>query len=79
MIGTCTSFGDDGGSTNVYTGTLGGFATAHPNFDNGRSTTWDPTGTGQTRTFRFTLSVQDVPAAEGQSTTFGFSWETRTS
>ena len=30
-------------------------------------------------TFRFTISVQDVPAAEGKSTTFGFSWETRTS
>jgi hypothetical protein len=78
-FGTCTDFGlGAGGSTNVYTGTLGAFATAHPDYASGRSTTWDPTGNGQTRTFRFTLSVQDVAAAEGLTTTFGFSWETRT-
>jgi hypothetical protein len=78
-FGTCTGFGSGGGgSTTVYTGTLDGFATSHPDYANGRSTTWDPTGTEQTRAFRFTLSVQDVAAAEGKSTTFGFSWETRT-
>jgi len=77
-FGTCTSFGADGGSTNVYTGTLAAFTTAHPDYAGGRSTTWDPTGTGQTRSFRFTLSVQDVSAAEGKTTNFGFSWETRT-
>lgn len=78
-FGTCTNFGAVGGSTNVYTGTLGTFATAHPDYANGRSSTWDPNGTGQTRVFRFTLSVQDNAAAEGLTTTFGFSWETRTS
>jgi hypothetical protein len=77
-FGTCTNFGLAGGSTNVYTGTLAAFATAYPDYASGRPTTWDPTGTGQTRTFRFTISVQDVPAAEGLTTTFGFSWETRT-
>ena len=78
-FGTCTDFGAVGGSTNVYTGTLGAFATAYPDYATSSSTTWDPTGTGQARTFRFTLSVQDVAAAEGTTTTFGFSWETRTS
>jgi hypothetical protein len=78
-FGTCTGFGADGGSTNVYTGTLADFATAHADYATGRSTTWDPTGTGQAHVFRFTLSVQDVTAAEAKSTTFGFSWETRTS
>ena len=78
-FGTCTNFGLVGGSTNVYSGTLATFAGSHPDYANGRSTTWDPTGTGQTRTFRFTLSVQDTPAAEGLTSTFGFSWETRTS
>lgn len=78
-FGTCTNFGLVGGSTNVYTGTLAAFAGSHPDYASGRSTTWDPTGTGQTRTFRFTLSVQDNPAAEGLTSTFGFSWETRTS
>lgn len=78
-FGTCTNFGAVGGSTNVYTGTLAGFAGAHPDYANGRSTTWDPTGTGQTKTFRFTVSVQDNASAEGLTSTFGFSWETRTS
>jgi hypothetical protein len=78
-FGTCTDFGLVGGSTNVYTGTLAAFATTHPDYASGRSTTWDPTGTGQARTFRFTISVQDTAAAEGLTTTFGFSWETRTS
>jgi hypothetical protein len=32
-----------------------------------------------TRTFRFVLTVQNNPAAEALSSTFGFSWETRTS
>ena len=78
-FGTCTNFGLVGGSTNVYTGTLAAFASSHPDYANGRSTTWDPTGTGQARTFRFTLSVQDNAAAEGLTSSFGFSWETRTS
>lgn len=78
-FGTCTNFGLVGGLTNVYTGTLAAFASSHPDYANGRSTTWDPTGTGQTRTFRFTLSVQDTAAAEGLTSNFGFSWETRTS
>lgn len=78
-FGSCTNFGAVGGSTNVYTGTLATFAGAHPDYTNGTSTTWDPTGTGQTKTFRFTISVQDNPAAEGLTSTFGFSWETRTS
>ncbi len=79
-FGSCTTFGGGvNGSTNVYTGTLAGFASDHPDYANGRSTTWDPTGTGQTKTFRFTVSVQDNPSAEGLTSTFGFSWETRTS
>ena len=78
-FGSCTNFGAVGGSTNVYTGTLGGFATSHAGYATGRATSWDPTGSGQGRTFRFTISVQDNASAEGQTTTFGFSWETRTS
>ena len=42
--------------------------------------TWDPSTTGpDTRTFRFRLAVQDNPDAEGMTSTFGFSRETRTS
>ena len=72
----CTGFAATG---TVYTGTLAGFSTAHGSYATGAST-WDPGGVSpDTRTFRFTLSVQDVAAAEGLTTTFGFSWETRTS
>jgi hypothetical protein len=63
-----------------YTGTLDGFATTRTGYGDAVSVTaWDPSVNGEIRTFRFTISVQDVPAAEGKSTNFGFSWETRTS
>ena len=73
----CTGFSP---TATEYTGTLGGFATTRTGYaDAAALTTWDPAVTGETRTFRFTVSVQDLAAAEGKSTTFGFSWETRTS
>jgi len=71
----CTGFV---ASTNVYTGTLSTFASAHSGYSTGVST-WDPAGTGESRTFRFRLQVQDTQAAQGLTSTFGFSWETRTS
>jgi hypothetical protein len=74
-FGTCTSFVS---SSTLYSGTLAAFATARAGYATGLST-WDPSGSPETRTFRFRLSVQDTPAAEGLTTTFGFSWETRTS
>lgn len=74
-FGSCTGFTPSG---TVYTGTLSGFATAHAAYATGVST-WDPVGSPETRTFRFRLSVQDNAAAEGLTSTFGFSWETRTS
>lgn len=72
---TCTGFTP---TANVYTGTLSAFASSHANYAAGLST-WDPVGSPETRTFRFRVSVQDNAAAEGLSSTFGFSWETRTS
>lgn len=72
----CTNFTPTGPA--VYTGTLSGFATTHGTYAAG-ATTWDPSVTGETRTFRFGLTVQDDAAAEGLTSTFGFSWETRTS
>lgn len=71
---SCTSFVSTG---TLYSGTLSGFATAHPAYAGGLST-WDPAGSPETRTFRFRLAVQDTAAAEGLTCTFGFSWETRT-
>ena len=74
-FGDCTGFSP---SATVYSGTLQSFATTHGSYATGW-TTWDPAVTGETRTFRFVLTVQDVTAAAGRTTTFGFSWETRTS
>jgi hypothetical protein len=71
----CTGFVSGG---TVYSGTLDAFATAHGGYATGVST-WDPAGSPETRTFRFRLTVQDDAAAEGLTSTFGFSWETRTS
>jgi hypothetical protein len=75
-FGTCTSFPP--GATPVYDGTLSGFATTHTTHDNSL-TTWDPPAGTQTMTSRFRISVQDVTAAANKTTTFGFTWETRTS
>jgi hypothetical protein len=76
-FGSCTSFPETG--TDVYSsGTLANFAgtrTTHLN----SLTMWDPPAGTQTMTFRFRISVQDVTAAADKTTTFGFTWETRTS
>jgi hypothetical protein len=72
---TCTAFVS---SATVYNGTLSDFATNYGSYATGVST-WDPVGSPETRTFRFRVSVQDNAAAEGLTSTFGFSWETRTS
>lgn len=74
----CSSFVS---TTMLFNSDLLAFATAHPDYaTTPMATGWTPTVTGpdSSRTFRFRISVQDVPAAEGKSTTFGFSWETRT-
>jgi hypothetical protein len=69
----CTGFTP---TANLYTGTLAAFASAKTSYANG-VTTWDPSATGEVRTFRFRLTVQDNALAANKSTTFGFSWETR--
>jgi hypothetical protein len=71
----CTGFGSP---VSEYSGTLENFANTRTGYgDVAAVTAWNPTTTEKTRAFRFTVSVQDVPQAEGKSTTFGFSWETR--
>jgi hypothetical protein len=77
-FGDCTGFVSSG--TVSTGGTLDAFAAARNSYATG-VVGWDPTGTPspETRTFRFALTVQDVTAAANKTTTFGFSWETRTS
>jgi hypothetical protein len=60
----------------IYQGTLADFAAVHGSWSTGLAT-WDPGPEAEARTFRFTVSVQDDPLAEGRSVVFGFSWETR--
>jgi hypothetical protein len=72
-FGSCATFVR---SSTVYSGTLAGFAAAHGSYGTG-APTWNPTEERETRSFRFTVAVQDVPAAAGLSAGFGFSWATR--
>jgi hypothetical protein len=71
-FGTCTGFTPTG---TISTGTLQAFMTARTDFSTGLSTTWTPSGSPQTRVFRFTLSVQDTNAAQAKNANFGFTWE----
>jgi len=72
-FGSCSGFVSD---RTVYSGTLAGFVAAHGSYVTG-APTWDPAGSGDSRHFRFSVAVQDDPAAAGLSAVFGFSWETR--
>ena len=72
-FGSCSGFVAE---STVFSGTLAGFVSAHPGYATG-APTWDPAGSGESRHFRFTVAVQDDPAAAGLSAVFGFSWETR--
>jgi hypothetical protein len=69
-FGSCTGFS---APTTLYSGTLAGFAADHGSYPSGRST-WDPADGRESRSFRFSLTVQDVPAAAGKAASFGFSW-----
>lgn len=71
-FGGCAGFSRSG---TVYDGNLAAFAAAHFSYATGR-TTWAPSGAADTRTFRFRIAVQDVPAAAGASASFGFTWRT---
>jgi hypothetical protein len=69
-FGSCAGFS---APTTLYAGTLADFAADHGSYAAGRST-WNPTGGRESRSFRFSLTVRDVPAAAAKTATFGFSW-----
>ena len=73
-FGTCTNFTP---SSTLYDGTLADFTSTYDSYANGLSA-WDPSGP-DARTFRVTLTVQDLPAAIGLNAAFGLTWETRSS
>jgi hypothetical protein len=75
---TAGTFGDCGSfaaTASIYSGTLADFASTHSSYATGRGT-WNPSGDHESRTFRFRVTVQDVPAAAGRSASFGFTWRT---
>ena len=74
-FGSCASFSP---SSTLYSGTLSDFGNTHAAYGSGVPT-WDPAGSPETRTFRVSVTTQDVQAAQGQTASFGFSWEIRTS
>ena len=69
-FGSCAGFS---APTTLYSGTLADFAADHGSYAAGRST-WNPAEGRESRSFRFSLSVRDVPAAAGKTAAFGFSW-----
>jgi len=79
--GTGGLFGNCGGgggftptSTIFPTGTLTSFAATHTNFTNGVGA-WNPAVNPESRTYRFTVTLQDNNLAQGLDATATFTWE----
>lgn len=73
---SCTGFTS---SSTLYTGTLLTAATNNAAYGSGWSL-WQPTGAAQSRTYRFTytLNAATADAQQGASATATFQWEART-
>ena len=70
-FGNCTGFTP---SSTIYTGTLTNFSTTHTNWATGLAT-FTAAANPTSRTLRFTVDVQNNPAAQGQSASADFTWE----
>ena len=71
VFGNCTGFIL---STTPFSGTLASFAATHTNFTNGVAG-WSPAATPESKTYRFTLTLQDNNLAQGLNATGTFTWE----
>jgi hypothetical protein len=73
---SCTGFT---ATSTLYTGTLATAAASNNTYATGWSS-WAPTGAAQTRTYRFTytLNAATPDAQQGNSSTATFQWEART-
>ena len=69
----CSDFAYDGP---VYDGTLDLFAARHHN-DASAATSWQALPAA-TKTYRFAITVQDVPPAQSGTATAAFTWEAQT-
>lgn len=73
--GDCSGF--TGGTSLYSNGTLDGVSTTNTGYANGLAA-WSPTGSGsETRSYRFTYTLQDNDAAQNKSTAATFVWEAR--
>lgn len=76
----CAGFTPQLGSPIWTSATLASFGATHADWASGLDVGWDPSGPDElgnteTRTFRFTTTVADDPAAEGTTATATFTWE----
>lgn len=76
--GTSSSCAGFTSESTLYSGTLAGFAAASSNFATGVGS-FAPTGSGQTKAYRLTYTVQDDNAAQGTSASATFTWEAQNS
>ena len=75
--GTGAAFGNCSGfsfTSNIFTGTLTSFAVAHTNFGDGAGI-WSPSANPESKTYRFTVTLQDDNAAQTLDATATFTWE----
>lgn len=63
------------GGPALYSGTLSGFATDHPDWTNGVSS-WQASGNGN-ETYRITCTLPDNNSAQGKAVDATFTWEVR--
>ena len=71
IFGNCTGFS---ATSTIFTGTLTSFAAAHTNFGNGAGV-WNPAANPESKTYKFTVTLQDNNAAQGLNATATFTWE----
>ena len=71
--GSCTGFAS---SAAVYNGTVAGLSGSHFNFGTGAGQ-WSPQPAA-VKTYRFTVTVQNAPAAQGATADATFVWEAQT-
>lgn len=80
-VGTGGSFSSCSGfsaTSTLYTGTVANFASSYTGYGASLSTGWTPTPSSS-RTFRYSLSLQNDNAAQGKNATFGYTWEVQSS
>ena len=65
------------GTAGVFSGTLSTFGSARNSFASGVGT-WAPSVIDEKLTYRFTVTVQNTPAAQNQTAAATFTWEAQT-